>query len=226
MSALNRQEIVQRIRERTEKHGAKTRLAKALGCSRQAIYGKLNRQDGLTDEELAVAANVFGIDAEISEPTADGIHRGFAEMEAQGLIRRVDHISVPRYDVRLSAGAGAFQDRVKVLDYIPFTETFLRRKLGRSSAEGLVIVEASGDSMEPTIGNGDLVMIDTVDRLVTDGLYALVMDDALLVKRLFRTADGIEVSSDNSAYRPYRVARDQLDGLSIIGRVRWIAKTL
>lgn len=138
-----------------------------------------------------------------------------------------DSIMIPRFDARLSAGPGAFSQRAEVLDHIPFTPQFLRRKLGRGSIEGLVIVETAGDSMEPTISDGDLVMIDTHDTIPHDGLYALVVDNALFVKRLHKMVDGLEIGSDNrDLYRPTTLPRDRIDEVTVVGRVRWIGRVV
>lgn len=138
-----------------------------------------------------------------------------------------DYVGIPRYDVQLSAGGGAFTERAELLDYIPFTARFLRRKLGRSRVDGLVMVEAAGDSMEPTISDGDLVMVDTSIRSVGDGLYALVYDDALLVKRLQMHFDALEIVSDNSeVYRTVTLPKVRLPEIQIVGRVRWIARVV
>ena len=69
-------------------------------------------------------------------------------------------INLPRYNGRLAAGDGAFNERAELLDYIPFTKAFLSKKLGLMSEKDLVILEVKGDSMEPTISNGDLAAID------------------------------------------------------------------
>lgn len=213
--------LLGRIREEARKRGNVLKLAQALGVKRQTVYNRLRHDGPFSDEDLKIAARCL----EIAVPAV-----GFEEPAAAYDAAAFEHPAearIPRYDVRLSAGAGAFHDRVRVLDRIPFTLAFIRRKLGRSGADGLVIVEAAGDSMEPTIGSGDLVMVDTEDQLVTDGLFALVIDDALVVKRLRRRADGLEVASDNAElYPPMFFPRDRAGELHVIGRVRWIGRVL
>jgi len=137
-----------------------------------------------------------------------------------------DFVAVARYDVRLSAGAGAAAGRLKVVDRIPFPLDRLRRILGRSSAEGAAMVEVVGDSMQPTIGHGDLVMVDTFDTAGREGLFALVVDDDLVVKRVQKIDNGIEVISDNPAYGARRFSGDRADQVRLIGRVVWVARTV
>lgn len=135
---------------------------------------------------------------------------------------------VPRYDLALAAGYGSFIDRAELLDHIPFTQAFLRRKLGRSSTDGLVMLDARGDSMEPTIGDGDLVMIDTRETDLQGGLMAFVLHDAAYIKRLRPLmAGGLEIASDNAdLYPAERLSQEDLADIQIIGRVRWVGRVL
>lgn len=138
-----------------------------------------------------------------------------------------EFVGVPRYDVNLAAGAGAFNERAEMLDYIPFTREFLSKKIGRNTAEGLVLLEVRGDSMEPTIGSGDLVLLDTNDKTLEDGIVGFVLDDTAYVKRIRHTPDGIDVISDNRAvYDPFHLDQGRLGEFHMIGRVRWIGRVL
>lgn len=132
------------------------------------------------------------------------------------------YIGVPRYDIELSAGSGSFNDRAELLDHIPFTPQFLMRKLGRKTADGLVILEARGDSMEPTIGDGDLVLVDQKMQALADGVMAFVLDDVAYIKRIRSFLGDIEIISDNrELYPPQLLPRKELNRFHIIGRVRW-----
>jgi phage repressor protein C with HTH and peptisase S24 domain len=131
-------------------------------------------------------------------------------------------IGIPRYDAVLAGGHGAFNERSEILDHIPFTVDFIEKKLGRKSTAGLVVLEVRGDSMEPTISDGDLVIVDQDHRRLRDGVYAFILDDAAHVKRLRNRFDGIEIISDNDRiYSPFLLEQQRLGELQIIGRVRW-----
>ena len=148
---------------------------------------------------------------------ATGRNIGSTAIEGQ------DFVGVPRFNAELSAGHGSFVERADHLDDIPFTQAFLARKLGRSQADGLIIVEARGDSMAPRIEDGDLVMIDTHDTRLRDGLTAFVWADQAHIKRLRVGPRSIEVLSENPAYPPFEInAADIEQGLlMVIGRVKW-----
>jgi len=177
--------------------------------------------------DLAVAGNV-SVDW-LAEGARLDVKATLDRMEMEGDMRPLndDFVTVPRYDVRLAAGGGAFNERARRIDVIPFTREFLQRKLGRNTADGLAILEARGDSMEPTIGDGDLVLVDRRQDGLEDGIMAFVRDDTAYVKRIRCLLDGVEIISDNrDVYEPLVVSRERLDELSIIGRVRWIGRVL
>lgn len=138
-----------------------------------------------------------------------------------------DFVAIPRRDVRLSGGHGFENlDDAPVLDRIPFTREFLRDRLNRTNINGLVMVKATGDSMEPTIGHDDLVMVDAQDWDVRPGIFAVVLQGEAMVKRLEQVGDRVAVISDNKHYPPLYVGADQRHAFHVIGRVRWIGRVL
>lgn len=135
-------------------------------------------------------------------------------------------IRVPRYDASLSAGTGSWNEGRRRLDDMPFTSEFIRKRLGRMSAKGLAVLDVRGDSMEPTISNGALVLVDEEDTRIVDGIFAFVLGDDARVKRLRRLTDGLQVVSDNPAYPTETIAGNEQNKLQIIGRLLWVAQTL
>ncbi|MDO5648355.1 S24 family peptidase [Paracoccus sp. (in: a-proteobacteria)] len=134
-------------------------------------------------------------------------------------------IDVPRFDVSLSAGYGSFVDRAERLDSIPFPPDFFTRRLGRKP-DGMIIVDAQGDSMLPTVADRDLVMIDTADQRMTGAVWAFTYGDGVFVKRINVLPDALEVVSDNPAYKPFIIDKDHVDRFHAVGRVVWVGRTL
>lgn len=132
-----------------------------------------------------------------------------------------DLIRVVRYDATLAAGAGSWNEGRRRLDDIPFTPSFFQKKLGRPSGAGFSVLEARGDSMEPRISDGALLLVDETDTRIGDGIYAFVLDGEARVKRFRRRVDGLTLLSDNPVYPPEELALDQLDRIQVVGRVRW-----
>lgn len=128
-----------------------------------------------------------------------------------------DMIEVPRYDVRASAGAGALVVSENVDEYFSVGRDWLRRNLPPWAPQNAVvgILEGAGDSMEPTIRDGDLVMVvQDVDWRVVErgGIFVFSLDhDRLLLKRLQVLNNGdLRIISDNKAYEPDLISFDDI----------------
>jgi phage repressor protein C with HTH and peptisase S24 domain len=134
-------------------------------------------------------------------------------------------VALPRLDVRASAGPGANADDETVTGTVAFDTRWLRRLAGGRAAD-LSIITVTGDSMAPTLMDGDDILVDRGDAAerLRDGLYVLRRDEALLVKRLAVSpaTQRISVRSDNSAYPVWPDCRPQ--SLSIVGRVIWAGR--
>ncbi|KZL29445.1 XRE family transcriptional regulator [Pseudovibrio sp. WM33] len=135
----------------------------------------------------------------------------------------VDFITIPRVDVHLAAGNGALNgDSIERVEDIPFTKEFLGGKLGRSSSDGLIILTADGDSMDPLIADGDLVMVDKKRNTLSDGVYAFVYGGLARVKYLRPTIQGdVELISQNPIHKDELLKRSDLEDFHIIGKVVW-----
>lgn len=136
-------------------------------------------------------------------------------------------IEIPRYDVKVSAGNGAFTDAQNIIGQIPFRPDFFTKNLHRSP-EDMIIVDAKGDSMSPTMEERDLLMIDTstADEPLFGGVYAFSFEDALFVKRLQKLPGSILATSDNRDYERFEIPAADLDKFNLIGRVVWIGRMM
>lgn len=139
----------------------------------------------------------------------------------------VELVQVPVLDVEASAGHGALAEMEAKSSQFGFDEKWLR-KLTASKASSLSIIHVNGDSMEPTLNDGDEVMVDLGDgqARLRDGIYVLRMDDALNVKRIAIEPQGrrISVVSDNPAYPSWRGLERR--AINIVGRVLWFGRKL
>lgn len=138
-----------------------------------------------------------------------------------------EYVHIPRYEVSASAGGGAVIHNEQVADYLSFRAEWVRNTLG-VSVRDLALISVIGDSMEPTLSEGDVVLLDMTTRSVLDGsIYALQLNGGLLVKRIQRKLDGsVVVKSDNARYDTETVSEDKADRLKIIGRVVWVGRRL
>ncbi len=84
--------------------------------------------------------------------------------------------------------------------------------------ERLTCVRAAGDSMEPTLHDGDLVVVDAGRSDPLDGhLFAVRTAAGLVIKRLRQRRARWFLTSDNRAHPPHAVAEDD----RILGQVAW-----
>lgn len=137
-----------------------------------------------------------------------------------------DFALVPRYDVRASAGLGALVHAETIAEHLAFRRDWLSR-LGITPANG-ILAEIAGDSMEPTIPDGALILINTAVHRVQNGyIYAIRREDELLVKRVQIRVDGtVVLISDNARYDREEFSADRAVDLHVVGQVVWNAYAL
>lgn len=138
-----------------------------------------------------------------------------------------DYILLPRYDVRAAAGAGAVIHSEQIVDYLSFKAEWIRHRL-RRNPQYLLLIEAMGDSMEPLIADGDLLLLDTqIDHVRDNAIYALNIAGSLLVKRIIRRFDGgITIASDNDRYPAETLSATDAERIHVVGQVVWHAGVL
>lgn len=136
-------------------------------------------------------------------------------------------ILVPRYDVAASMGNGAVIHSEQVVDHLAFRAEWVRTELG-TNPNNLVLISAIGDSMEPTLRAGDLLLIDRSGAGVKqDAIYAFATNGELRVKRMQLKIDGsVVVKSDNPQYDAEVLAADDVAALRIVGRVVWSGRRM
>lgn len=177
-----------------------------------------------TDAENQLTAALVGLRARYE---SSELGRLAAEQQANEFADTGEYIKIPRYEIAASAGGGAMVHSEQVVDYLSFRAEWVRNTLG-VSVRDLALISVIGDSMEPTLSEGDVVLLDMTTKSVLDGsIYALQLNGGLLVKRIQRKLDGsVVVKSDNPRYDPEEVSEDKADRLKIIGRVVWVGRRL
>lgn len=133
-------------------------------------------------------------------------------------------VMVPRYDVQASAGAGSLIHSELIVDHLAFRHEWVS-KMGLIRQK-LALIEVHGDSMEPSLKNSDLVLIDLRNGgLSADGIYVIQHRGHLLVKRIQCKFDGtVVIKSDNPAYESEVLNPSDAESLVIVGRVVWFGR--
>ena len=143
-----------------------------------------------------------------------------------------DFAHIPLHGASLAAGDGAQNEDEAVIDHLAFRRSWLK-SIGMSASTA-VVARAQGNSMAPSIHDGDMVLIDRARTEVPirrrgagdtrpAPIYALLDGTGARIKRLERPEpDLVMLLSDNTDYAP-QLAR--VDSLSIIGKVMWWGHT-
>ena len=136
----------------------------------------------LSETDRRVLAAHFGIAERLLGGPDDS---GRPVVARAGLVQRADdYVLIPRLSVGASAGSGAEAGDESALAALAFQANWVR-SVATGRPEALSVIGVEGDSMLPTLADGDHILVDTDDReRLRDGIYVLRTDDALLVKRL------------------------------------------
>lgn len=130
---------------------------------------------------------------------------------------RADWVDVPRLALGASAGPGSAAAGEEAIGAFRFSRRWLRDQ-GFDPAM-LSAIEVIGDSMQPSLRDGDEILVDRTPHPLRDGIHVVRLEDSLLVKRIDTSRPGcITLVSDNRAYEPVEVKPEDAE---VIGRVVW-----
>ncbi len=202
------------IRERGEDYAGLSRLHGRNAAYVQQ-YIKRGTPRRLAEEDRRLLARYFGVDeAVLGAPPAARFEGGL--------------VSVPRLDVDASAGPGALDNDERRVGRIGFDSFWLRRLgVGGGTPDRLSLIRVDGDSMAPTLADGDEILVDRDDAAgrLRDGIYVLRIEGTLVVKRLAVGPGGrINVRSDNEAYPGWPDVEP--GAVDLVGRVVWVGRRL
>lgn len=136
-----------------------------------------------------------------------------------------DYALIPQYTAHGSAGNGHLNDHVEIKGGLVFRRDWLARMALRERS--LHVIYAKGQSMEPTICDGDVVLLDEAQKEPRDRrIYAMLKPDGeLIIKRLAQSmTGGWIIRSDNEDKRQYpdeAASDNEIGHLKIVGRIVW-----
>ncbi len=215
------QNFRQRLTQILQRFGSVAELARAAGVSDNAIYKWMSGRGQPSVVNLIALARSGKVSVEW---LATGYESRGSGRGAGQSTKSDDYVFVPRYDVRVPMARGGAIKSQQIVDYLAFKADWVRSRLN-TDPRNLLLIEAAGDSMSPTLEDSDLLLVDLGEpRFKHDGVYVLRRNGDLVVKRLQRRPDGtLVIRSDNLAYEPLVVPAESV---RIIGRAIWAAGRL
>ena len=208
--------FLQRVFEATG-IASQTELASALNINRSAIT-QARKKDSIPDKWILKLYRTFGLNPDWVER---GIgHALLQKSNPQDAIFK----NVPKVKARLSAGGGSFEVGSEIEGYYAFRKDWLSTKGNQNK---MVLMDIFGNSMEPEIKDGDTILIDESQKDILAGaIYAVGVDDTIMVKRVEKHPNKLVLLSDNKDYAPIYLQSHEIDSVRMIGKVIWICREL
>ena len=170
------------------------------------------------EDDIGRMASAAGLSHAPAAPDADSRTppRSFDLNDESG------YTGVLQLTARGSTGDGDDNPHVEIRGVMAFKSAWLRAN--NLNQKNLDVIYANGHSMEPTINDGDVLLVDESKVEPKDGqIFAMQSESkGTIVKRLVKSDfDGWIIRSDNPAYRDETLRDGEINEVRIIGRVVW-----
>lgn len=200
---------------------APAQVARRLNISAQTLNNWEAR--GISKEGSLLAQQVFGCNANWLV-TGEGRQTTPMVRDQEGTYSvQPEWSEIVGLQIEAALGDGTVADEYAETHRLKFRAESLRRK--RLAPDKLAVIYGKGDSMLPTIKDGDALLVDTSDRTPKDGkIYVITYGGDLLAKRLVDLGGRWFIDSDNKSDPKWSKPKplDGTKGVEIHGRVRWI----
>jgi phage repressor protein C with HTH and peptisase S24 domain len=196
---------------------SQTELASVLKINRSAIT-QARKKNSIPDKWILQLYKTYGLNPDWVET---GSGQTFIKKSApsDSLFK-----NIPKVRARLSAGGGSFEVGSEIEGYYAFRRDWLTTKGSRNK---MVLMDIFGNSMEPEMKDGDTILIDESQKDILAGaIYAVGIDDTIMVKRVEKHPNKLVLLSDNKDYSPIYLQGNEISSVRIIGKVIWISREL
>ena len=216
MTTTKFESFLQRVFEATG-ITSQTELASALNINRSAVT-QARKKDSIPDKWILQLYRSFGLNPGWVETGSGQKFHKYSDSN--------DSIfnNIPKVRARLSAGGGSFEVGSNIEGYYAFRKDWLRTK---GTISKMVLMDIFGNSMEPEMKDGDTILIDESQKDILAGaIYAVGVDDTIMVKRLEKHPNKLVLLSDNKDYSPIFLQGGEINSVRVIGKVIWICREL
>lgn len=198
-------EILTLISQKTGNYINQTALADSLGITRQTVSNRIKNESQLTVAELKRIEDYFNI----------------VILNEDDTINKIAYIDYYN-DVFASCGSGSVvfsEEKVK----IPVSSMLIN---GFSKSKTYSMINATGNSMSPTIENGDKLIVEHWNngQIQDNRVYVFCFNNEFFVKRLSKNLDEIIIKSDNPEYRIRTINGSTTEELILVGKIVGIIK--
>lgn len=180
----------------------------------------------LPEEQRKKLALILGVDEQeltdmpVSSPIpAHLLGVSEAADKIASMFIKKDEVIIEMIDATACCGDGIENLPEKVCGHwkLPITEF---KSITTGNPDNIKMLRIQGDSMQPTINEGDWVWVDTSNNFVgSDGMYLIRLATGLAVKRLQSGLSNIVIKSDNPTYSDITA---DIGEINIIGKVVYI----
>lgn len=183
-------------------------LAESLGITRQTVSNRIKNDSEVTVSELKKAEDFFCV--KLFDNTSDILKN----------VTIIDYYT----DIFASCGSGSIvfsSEKTK----LPLPTSMIN---GYSKNKLYSMINATGNSMSPTIENGDKLIVEhwNGDQIQDNKIYVFCYCNEFFVKRLAKNIDEIIIKSDNPEYRVRTITSNSVNDLVIIGKIVAVIKNI
>ena len=210
-----------RLRERMNAlQMSQSELARRVGISQASIY-HLVSGGGQGSKHLHRIARELETTIAYREGEIEDPDEGATPPHTGRAADQLDLVSISQIDLAYGMGA-TFADGHVNVDVLHFPRTWIEAITSSPPAQ-LTWASGRGDSMAPTIHDGDLVLLDRSQRRVVeqDALWAYTVGEFGAIKRLRMKGDRVVILSDNPSVPPDEELANEVN---IVARVIFIGR--
>ena len=201
-------------------------LARALKVNRSAITQAKTR-NAVPQKWILALSRQYGLSPDWLEfgVTTPDTGNGTPLAQPKALVLpdvSLETVMVPKVQATLCAGGGSLELEAVPVSEHPLPRAWLSR-LGQPNA--MVFMDVIGNSMEPGICDGDMVLVDQSKiEMAPKSILAVGYEEAIFIKRLEKRPHGLAMVSDNPDYAPVEIIGDEMHSFRVIGKVVWLCR--
>jgi len=218
--------VGERIEQRLAELGmSQAELARRVKVSQPTINALVHGDSASSKHLHRIAAELETNPAWLAGETEDMSANAPAPSAMDALADKLDLQMVPELELGYSMGGGTVFASYEQKGIVPFQRSWLR-SMAKDALADLFVARGEGDSMQPTLLDGDIVLIDSSQRNIgsQDRIWAVSYGDLAMIKRVRRQPGGSYLlMSDNPAVTPIECVDEEMH---VIGRVVWIGRRM